>query len=233
MVDFKTVEKQLKAIGCNFRYFGRPEIKELGHILMPNETIAQCVNGQYEGGMALLCATDQRLLLIDKKPMYLTIEDIRYDMITEVGYSHKMMDASIRVFTANKNLIFTSVGVKRMRIILNHVQQRVTEVRQRQTEAQAAEIKLANHPEEVLSEAIHQPALAQAAEPAHNFRQSALEHIIEPAKIAQDNFNGFRKQVAWQIAEHLGPRAVAFSQLPPVLSAYKLPFSSRRPTPST
>jgi hypothetical protein len=86
MVTFATVEQQLKAAGCNFRFWGRSELRELCNILLPGETIAQAVNGQYEAGFALLCATDFRVLLIDKKPKYLTLKDIRFDMITELDF---------------------------------------------------------------------------------------------------------------------------------------------------
>jgi hypothetical protein len=49
---------------------------------LPGEEIYELVNGIYEGGFAIVVATDVRLLLIDKKPMnYLNVEDLRFDMI--------------------------------------------------------------------------------------------------------------------------------------------------------
>src|ERR1700760_2018239 len=108
MADLKHLEEQLKRIGCNYRFWGRAELKELANVLLPGEVIEHCVNGQYEGGFALLAATDQRVLLIDKKPMYLTLEDVRFDMIAEVDYNHRLMNATIFVCTPNKNLRFTA-----------------------------------------------------------------------------------------------------------------------------
>src|ERR1700712_3773588 len=69
MVSHKNVEEQLKRVGCNFALWGRSEIHELSNVLMPDEIIAQATNGSYEGGFALLCVTQYRVLLIDKKPM--------------------------------------------------------------------------------------------------------------------------------------------------------------------
>jgi hypothetical protein len=98
---------------------------------MDTETIAFCVNGHYQGGFALLCATDHRLLLVDKKPMnYLTVEDVRFEMISEFDYSHRLLDASIRICTATKTLTFTSWNQQRLRALLSYVQQRVIEIRQ-------------------------------------------------------------------------------------------------------
>lgn len=129
MVTLATVEQQLKAVGCNFRYWGRPEVRELCEILLPGETIAQAVNGQYEGGFALLCATDFRVLLVDKKPKYLTLKDIRFDMITELDFAGRMMNSTIRIYTPNKELRFTTPSNRRLRKLFTYTQHKVMEIR--------------------------------------------------------------------------------------------------------
>lgn len=208
MVSLDSIERQLKQVGCNFKFWGRPEIIELQHILMPDETIAQCVNGQYEGGFALLCVTDQRVLLVDKKPLYLTIDDIRFDMISDVDFNWRLMSSSINILTGIKTLRFTAYSPNRLRLIMNYIQQRITEVRRRQSEAQQA---LANQVEQRQSWS-YQP---QPQPPVTSW---------QPA-----DFDGFRRQIALQTANQLGPRAVAFSQYPPAnLSRYKLPLARRR-----
>ncbi|MDB5182102.1 MAG: hypothetical protein JWP13_865 [Candidatus Saccharibacteria bacterium] len=129
MVTLATVDEQLKAIGCNFRFWGRAELRELCEILLPGETIAQAVNGQYEGGFALLCATDFRVLLIDKKPKYLTLKDIRFDMITELDFAGRMMNSTVRIYTPNKELRFTTPSNKRLRKLYTYTQHKVMEIR--------------------------------------------------------------------------------------------------------
>lgn len=130
MVSLNQIEDQLKRVGCNFRFWGRPEIKELCNVIVPGETIAQCVNGRYENGFALLCVTDHRMLLVDKKPMFLTLEDVRFDMIAEIDYSAQLAEGTIRIMTPNRQLVFTSWSQARLRTILNYTQQRVTDLRQ-------------------------------------------------------------------------------------------------------
>lgn len=130
MVTINYVEEQLKRIGCNFRFWGRPEIRELANILLPDEIIAGCTNGRYEGGFALLCVTNMRMLLVDRKPMFLTLEDIRFDMIAEIDYSARLLDCTIRVITPNRTLVFNAWSNHRLRKILNYTQQRIMEIRQ-------------------------------------------------------------------------------------------------------
>jgi len=132
MADLKVkhLEDQLKRIGCNFRFWGRAELRELANILLPEEVVEHCVNGQYEGGFALLAATNQRVLLIDKKPMYLTLEDIRFDMISEIDFNHRLLDATVFICTPNKSLRFTAYNQGRLRKLFQFTQTQVMEIRQ-------------------------------------------------------------------------------------------------------
>jgi hypothetical protein len=130
MVSIKYIEEQLKRVGCNFKFWGRPEIRELANILLPDEIIAGCTNGRYEGGFALLCVTNIRMLLVDRKPMFLTLEDVRFDMISEMDFSSRLMDSTLRVMTPNRTLRFTAWSGHRLRNIMSYTQQRVMEIRQ-------------------------------------------------------------------------------------------------------
>lgn len=134
MVSLKSVEKQLKSIHFSARSWGKGEISELPNILMDDEKIFECVNGSYEGGFALLCATNIRLLLIDKKPMkFLTVEDLRFDMINQIDYSHRLMGARINICTGVKNLRFTSFNQQRLRKLINHIQHRMADIKREQS----------------------------------------------------------------------------------------------------
>lgn len=137
MVSKKAVEEQLKRIGFSFKFWGRAEVNELNRIILDDEIIAECTNGEYANGFALLVATNHRVLLVDKKPMlYLTVEDLRYDMITEFNFSHRMLNATINLYTANKTLTFMSWNQARLRRLLEYTQQRVLEMRQQNHMAQ-------------------------------------------------------------------------------------------------
>lgn len=130
MITLQEVEEQLKHIGANYRFWGRPEIMELPKILIPGEQIQACVNCHYSGGFATFCATDQRLLLIDKKILYLTLEDLRFDMINEVDYCAQLLSATMSVCTPTKTLVITTLHPAQLREVSTYIQQRVMQVRQ-------------------------------------------------------------------------------------------------------
>src|SRR5207237_7664302 len=107
MVHISIIQSQLTRLGVRLSRWFAPKVRELQHILMDNEKIVACAAGRYYSGFALLVSTDQRLLLIDKRVFFMTVEDIRYDMISEIDYSTRLYDATIHIFTLNKQHDFT------------------------------------------------------------------------------------------------------------------------------
>ena len=149
MVHISIIEARLSQLGFRASRWFRPEINELQHILVDNERIEECVQGRYFGGFALLVATDHRLLLIDKKIPYLSVEDIRYDMISAINYSSQWANATITISTFNKEHRFSSWKYRHsLRKLTNYAQKRVIELRQ--------------GPQEVMQPAPAAPTLAQA-----------------------------------------------------------------------
>lgn len=212
----RQLEEQLKRIGCNYKYWGRAEIKELAHVLLPGETVEHCVNGSYEGGFALLAATDQRVLLVDKKPMYLTLEDVRFDMIVEIDYNHRLLNANVFICTPNKSLRFVAYNHARLRALFHFVQTRVAEIRQ------------------------HYTMLQQGQAPTE---QPVLTTMLsqQPPMTQQLNVPPVQQQVAEAYTEYAqqlpGPRvrtpslvqAESYRHNAPVISAYtRLPLMSRQ-----
>jgi hypothetical protein len=130
MVSKKDVKKQLKRIKADFRFWGSSEIAELPRVLFEDEIIKHAVNGRYENGFALLVATNHRLLLIDKKPFFLTLEDLRYEMIAEVDFTQQLLSSKVLLRTSGKTLKFISFNADRLRNLTGFVQEQVMHMRQ-------------------------------------------------------------------------------------------------------
>ena len=130
MVSQQSVNEQLERLTFNVHGWGRAEVSELREILLPDERIYELANGFYEGGFALVVATDIRVLLIDKKPMkFLTVEDLRFDMINEIDYNHRLVGATISIATGNRTLRFTTLNKDRLRRLISHVQNCMAEIK--------------------------------------------------------------------------------------------------------
>jgi hypothetical protein len=136
MVHPSIIEARLGKLGFRTSRWFKAEINELQHVLMDDEEIISLACGRYFGSFALLVATDQRLLLIDKRVFFMTIEDTRYDMVSEIDYNAPAYSATVTIYTMNKTHKFTSVKYKRqLRELTTYVQRRVWEFRQQQPSA--------------------------------------------------------------------------------------------------
>jgi hypothetical protein len=170
MVHISVIEARLAKLGFKTTMWFKPEVKELQHILMDNEQIVGCVAGRYFGGYALLVSTDRRILLIDKKMPYISVEDIRYDMISEIDYRAQLFDATITIYTVNKQHKFSSWKHKHhLKKLTQHAQQRVMEVRQYQSNSA---------PQDII-QTVKGPSLSQA----YNYNQRLQ---LQPPWIAQN-----------------------------------------------
>lgn len=193
MVSKKSVEKQLKKIKFNIHGWGRTEAGELHNILIEGEEIYEVANGLYEGGFAMLVATDVRLLLVDKKPLnFLTVEDMRFDMINELDYNHRLLGAHISISAGNKNLKFTSYNQPRLRKLITHVQHCMADAKKKnqshqvdqkqhleQINQQLQAYLLAQHQHQ---QQLHEQLLKQTSGSGASTQQEAMPQPPEPIK---------------------------------------------------
>lgn len=182
MKTLKEVERRLAELGHHNRYLGRAEVYELPHILSDNEEMLAVATGYYQNGFALLVATTYRLLLIDKKPFFLNMEDTRYDMISEVDFSNHLLDAAVSIRTINKTMVFKSIRQRKLRQITNFIQQKVMELRQHQqymdTQAQPAV-------DGMQYEQLPQTAMVTATQVSQPSIQADPAQYIQPDQAAQ------------------------------------------------
>lgn len=129
MVSREEVERQLKRLGISRPRLARAEFRELPNIIMPGEVIEKLVVGIYVGGYAILVATNKRMLVIDKMPGSLIVEDIPYDMISEVEFTYSMMKTQVVVFCRSKTIKFSTIRRPQLRDFAEFLEKRMMEVR--------------------------------------------------------------------------------------------------------
>ncbi|MFI5270676.1 MAG: PH domain-containing protein [Candidatus Saccharimonadales bacterium] len=216
MVSQESVDEQINKIGFNLNGWGRAELKELPHILLPGEEIFEVVNGYYEGGFALAVATDVRLLLIDKKPMkYLTVEDIRFDMISEIDYSHRLVGAEIHISTGLKDLNFRSFNQPRLRKLIGHVQHCMAASKKQLTQTQTGQSQHLESINEQLREYLKAQAEYQAqiaklqigqkdtAVPS-DIPKPELSHELSDYLFARSLLNQYQTQTGVKVDDEFG-----------------------------
>ena len=129
MISSQQIDKQLKKVGCHYTVWGSSEVAELANILMDGEEIAVAVNGYYEGGFGLLIATNYRVLIVDKKPFVLNVEDLRYEMITEVTYGARFLIADMHISIPTRMIYFNSWAMTKLHTAMRYIQSHVLQAR--------------------------------------------------------------------------------------------------------
>lgn len=129
MQTITKVQKQLQRIGDKGKLFNQSERRELTNILFENECIEHIVDGRYAGGFGLLVATDRRIILIDKKPFFLTLEDLRYEMISDVMFNNRLLNSSMLIGTFNKSITFVAFNHLKLRAMTSFIQEKVMDSR--------------------------------------------------------------------------------------------------------
>lgn len=123
-------EAQLKQLGPKFRMFGRAEVRELHRIISSDEKIHHCIYGYYQGGSGILVATNRRVLLIDKRPFFLNLEDLAYEKIRDIAFMNQFLQATLHLQAGMKKLSFRSISDARLRRLKEFVEARILEVSQ-------------------------------------------------------------------------------------------------------
>ena len=91
----------LKQLGARRYNLHLPEVKYIVSILNDNEVVMGIAFGKYNHsfenltGRGALVATNMRILLVDRKPLFDRYENIPYSIINGITYSHAPFGASI------------------------------------------------------------------------------------------------------------------------------------------
>lgn len=220
MISYQKVEAQFKALRMNPDGWGHTEVKELCNILLPDEVVEAAVNGYYEAGFALLVASKHRVLIVDKKPLnYLTVEDMRFDMINEFDYQHRLIGAQIKISAGAKTLHFTSLNQVRLRRVMSYVQSRMTEIKQEQVSQQETQQR---HLEQ-MNKQLEMYLQLQQLQQQRAFYGQPPQYIEQPDYLVKQNDEG---------TESISPARMsvnAMKRVVPVISAYtRLPLMSKQ-----
>ena len=97
MISMPSVQRQLIDAGFKNRFFGWSAIRQLPNIMVEDEIIEKVISGVYEAGYALVIATNRRILFLDKKPASFVVEEVAYDMVSEVEYRINPFSAHITI----------------------------------------------------------------------------------------------------------------------------------------
>ncbi len=93
------VKAELRQRGAMLYNMWLPETHYLPFILHKDEHIMGSVYGRYKDGRGALVATDQRVLFIDKKPLFLHCDELNFAIVGGVTYTRTGPVGSLTLHT--------------------------------------------------------------------------------------------------------------------------------------
>jgi hypothetical protein len=139
MVSFNDVQAQLIKLNSQFRFIGIGELKQLSYALQPGEQIFDCLKGWHKGTIAVICATDQRMIIVDKRTTKANLQywDIAYEAIDSLTHADRVWNAQLQVKTDETMYEFVSWHITRLKQLHAFIGRHISYVKERNEAAQA------------------------------------------------------------------------------------------------
>jgi hypothetical protein len=129
MIISKELRRKVWQAGYTNSFWGWSAIAQLPALLEDDESIEKMVSGLYDGGHAVLVATNKRIIFMDKKVMSFKVEDIHYEMVSEVEHRMGIFTARLRLRCLSNNLEITSLSQKNIRAFAMFIDAKVNKIR--------------------------------------------------------------------------------------------------------
>ena len=128
MADHETrIRRQLRELGMSKIAMLRSEIKYLPRIIHLDEQVGGVAYGSYEGGFAVLVATDKRVIFLDKKPMATIEDEITYFVVSGVSLSSAGINSTVSLHTRIKDYTLQTLNEKCAEGFVRYIEARCIE----------------------------------------------------------------------------------------------------------
>lgn len=129
----KDLREILESLGANKYDLWLPETYSIAKIVKEDEQLLGIVYGrvtQDQGmkqiyGRGVLIATDSRVILIDRKPLFVSYDEFSYEVVSGVNYRHVGVNGTIVLHTRLGNITVSTMNRKCAEIFTNAIEQKV------------------------------------------------------------------------------------------------------------
>lgn len=123
----------LESLGANRYDLWLPETHSLAKIINENEQMLGIVYGKFVQdlgtkqlqGRGALVATDSRVILIDRKPLYISSDEFSYTVISGINYRHVGVNGTIVLHTRLGNITMSTLNRKCATLFTKAIEQKI------------------------------------------------------------------------------------------------------------
>lgn len=93
------IKHELKLLGASPYGMWRFGARYLPTVIHPDEVLGGVVYGFNKEGSVTLVASDKRVIFLDKKPFFVNMEEMTYDIVGGVSFSHAGLSSIVTLHT--------------------------------------------------------------------------------------------------------------------------------------
>jgi hypothetical protein len=118
----KRVKRELLAAGATLYGIWKSESRYLPKVLHNNEQVEAVIYGQHDSSSAMLVATNERIIYLDKKIMAALCDEVSYEVISGIQLGIHLIFASVILHTPVKNYNFKFVNMRCAENFARHIE---------------------------------------------------------------------------------------------------------------
>ena len=116
------VKEELRQRGASSYNMWLPETRYLPHILHKDEHIMGSVFGKYKDGRGAMIATDQRVLIVNKKPGFFHCDELTFMIVGGITYTRGRLFGFVTLHTRLGDFSFRTFNMKNAANLVDYIE---------------------------------------------------------------------------------------------------------------
>lgn len=121
------VKQELQKLGVSRYALWRAESRHLPSIIHKDELIGGVVYGKHVDNFAMLVATDRRIIFLDKRPLFVNVDEITYDVVSGISFSHAGIGSTVTLHTRIKDYPIRTFNQRCAKVLIDFIEARSLE----------------------------------------------------------------------------------------------------------
>lgn len=118
------VRQELKQVGVTGYGLLKSESTYLPTLIHEDEHIGGAINGRTADGSVMLIATDHRIIFLDRKPLFTTMDELTYDVVSGVKLSKVGFFTSVTLHTRVTEYALKYVNINCANNFVKYIEER-------------------------------------------------------------------------------------------------------------
>jgi hypothetical protein len=121
------IKQELRELGVSRYGLLKLESRFLPRIIHKGEHIMGVVYGSHQEGSVMIVATDRRIIVLDKKPLFVNEDEISYVVVGGVSFSHAGLGTTVTLHTRTKDYTVQTLNQQCARGFVEYIERRCLE----------------------------------------------------------------------------------------------------------